>query len=386
MKGIKMKRAITISVIFLLSIFVINCLSVVNLYTAPQFKDKRGFVKNLSDAEVECQSAKQFMEMENYHEAVNHLRKAVSLEPDYIEAWSMLGTGLMKLKMYKESVEAFLTAFELDPEDKSLIASLGYNYLNLNDLDNAEIYYMMLIDSDFLDYNGNIHLGFIAKQRGEIDTAIVFYQRALKAKPDDAVTIGSIASLYGDKGDKDKEIEYMEKAVEVDPGNYTMLQKLATAYFSAQKYSKVIPVYKALIEVYPDNAPFHQRLGFSISQSGGDYKEAAAELEEANLLSGGNAFNYALLAKIYNENKKYEKAMETARAGLKLGGEKEAFLRYQLGEALSKKVRYEEAITQFQKVVNLGTKPWSVSAKKQIERQQTLILRLKAQKEQEKYE
>ena len=386
MKGIKMKRAVTISVIFLLSIFVINCLSVVNLYTAPQFKDKRGFVKNLSDAEVELQSAKQFMEMENYLEAVNHLRKAVSLEPDYFEAWSMLGTGLMKLKMYKESVEAFLTAFELDPEDKSLIASLGYNYLNLNDLDNAEIYYLMLIDSDFLDYNGNIHLGFIAKQRGEIDTAIVFYQRALQAKPDDAVTIGSIASLYGDKGDKDKEIEYMEKAVEVDPGNYTMMQKLATAYFSAQKYSKVFPVYKTLIEVYPDNAPFHQRLGFSISQSGGDYKEAAAELEEANLLSGGNAFNYALLAKIYNENKKYEKAMEAARTGLKLGGEKEAFLRYQLGEALSKKIRYEEAITQFQKVVNLGTKPWSVSAKKQIERQQTLILRLKAQKEQEKYE
>ncbi|MCD6379570.1 hypothetical protein J7M07_03910, partial [bacterium] len=125
---------------------------------------------------------------------------------------------------------------------------------------------------------------------------------------------------------------------------------------------------------------------FSISQSGGDYKEATAELEKANLLSGGNSFNYALLAKIYNENGKYDKAMEASRAGLKLGGGKEAFLRYQLGEALSKKVMYEEAITQFQKVINLGVKPWSGSAKKQIDRQRTLIKRLEAQKEQERYE
>ncbi|MCD6379685.1 tetratricopeptide repeat protein, partial [bacterium] len=129
-----MKRVIILSIVFLLSVFVIDCCSVNNLRSAPQYKDKRGFVKNLSDAEVECQSGKQFMEMESYHDAIDHFQKAVSLEPDYTEAWSLLGTGFMRLKMYKESIEAFLKAFELDPEDKSLIASLGYDYLNTGDL------------------------------------------------------------------------------------------------------------------------------------------------------------------------------------------------------------------------------------------------------------
>ncbi|MDZ7859589.1 MAG: tetratricopeptide repeat protein [Candidatus Krumholzibacteriota bacterium] len=381
-----MKKAISALVFLLLAVFIISCSSVGDLSADPQFKDRRGFDKDLSDAEGEYQSAKQFMEAENYYDAVVHLRKAVKLDPDYAEAWAMLGDGLAKVKKHEEAIEAFKNALELNPEDESLIASLGYNYLSSNNLDKAEEYYNMLIEKDFYDYNGNVYLAFIAKQRNQIDSAITHYKRALKTKPGDAVTLGSIASLYGDKGDKDKEIEYMQKAVEVDSTNYTMLQKLAGAYFSAQKYEKAVPVYNALLEVYPDNASFHQRLGFSISQAGGNYKEATAELEKANLLSGGNPFNYALLAKIYNDNKKYDEAVAAARMGLKIGGGKEAFLRYQLGEALSKKVMYEEAITQFQKVVSLGVKPWSNSAKEQIERQEMLIKRLEAQKEQEKYE
>jgi len=379
-----MKKAISASAFLLLAVFIIiSCSSVADLSAGPQFKDKRGFDKDLSDAEVEYQSAKQFMEMESYYEAVDHLRQAVKLDPEYTDAWAMLGNGLTKIKKHKEALEAFKKALELNPEDESLIASLGYNYLSINNLEKAEEYYNMLIDKDFYDYNGNIHLGFIAKQRNKIDSAIAHYKRALKRKPGDAVTMGSIAFLYGDKGDKDKEIEYMQKAVEADSTNYTMIQKLASAYFSAQKYDKAIPVYNKLLEVYPDNASFHQRLGFSISQAGGDYQEATAELEKANLLSGGNPFNYALLAKIYNENRKYDEAVAAARMGLKIGGGKEAFLRYQLGEALSKKVMYEEAITQFQKVVSLGVKPWSSSAKKQIGRQKVLIKRLEAKKEQE---
>lgn len=381
MKGYRSISALAIYCFLALALFVS-----LDIAAAPQFKDERGFEKKLSPAEIEYQSAQQYMNMGSYYEAAEHLQKAVSLDPEYLDAWSTLGTAYMNLKKHEEAVEAFLRAYELDPENESLISSLGYNYLSINDLDNAEKFYMKLTDKDSLHYNGNIHLGFIAKSRGNIDDALTYYRRALKSKPDDAVTIGTLASLYGEKGDKESEVNYLQMAYEADPTNYTMMQKLASAYFSMPQYDKAVNIYRKLVEVYPDQAAFHQRLGFSISQAGGDYKEAASELEQANFLSGGDPFNYALLAKIYNENKDYDKAIKAAQDGLKLGRGEEAFLRYQLGEALSKKSRYEEAITQFQEVVNLKNEPWSSSALKQIDRQQKLIKRREAQKEQEMYE
>jgi len=379
-----MTKVLSSSVILLLAFCLAGlCLEA---SAAPQFTDERGFEKNLSPAEIEYQSAQQYINMGSYSEAAEHLKKAVELRPDYLEAWSALGNAYMNLKRHEEAIEAFTRAHELEPDDNSLISSLGYNYLAINDLDNAQKYYEKLVARDSLDYNGNIHLGFIAKTRGDLRMALDHYRRALKAKPNDAVTMGTIASLYGEKGDKESEVRYLEMAVEADSTNYTMMQKLASAYFSVSQYGKAVPIYRKLVEVYPDQAGFHQRLGFSLSQSGGDYKEAVKELEQAIFLNGGDPFTYALLAKIYNENKEYDKAIQAANEGLKLNQGEEPFLRYQLGEALSKKSRYEEAITQFQKVVNLGQQPWSSSALKQVDRQQKLIKRREAQKEQEMYE
>jgi len=174
--------------------------------------------------------------------------------------------------------------------------------------------------------------------------------------------------------------------METDPENYTMMRKLASAYFASKQYDKAVPIYEKLVEVYPDLAAFHKRLGFAISQSNGDMEKAASELEKSNIISGGDTQTYALLALIYNENKKWDKAIETAREGLSLEDGNEAFLLYQLGVAVSKKDRYEEAISHFQKAVNIGTEPWKSSAIKQIDRQKKLIEIREAKEQQQAYE
>ena len=114
--------------------------------------------------------------------------------------------------------------------------------------------------------------------------------------------------------------------------------------------------------------------------------EAPAELEKAIGLSGGDAFTYAILAKIYNENKMYQKAATTAQKGLGLNGGEIAFLNYQWGEALSKLGDYEGAITKFEKAASMKDPVWSGHATKQIDRQLKLIKIREAKKEQEQYE
>jgi superkiller protein 3 len=347
--------------------------------------DSQGFERNLGPAEIAYQSAKQFMSAGNYTEAISNLEKAVSIKPTYLEAWSDLGRAYTDRKDYEKGIAAYEKALELSPGNEALIASIGYNYLNLEDWDNAETYYMMLVEEDSLSYNGNVNLAFIAQRREDTRGAIMYYERALKASPQDATTMGTLASLYDKLGNKEKKYEYLHMAIEAAPENYQFKKQLARAYFNEKDYENAIPLYEALVIEFPDDANYHQRLGFALSQT--DRKaEAPVELEKAIELSGGDAFTYAILAKIYNENKMYQKAVEAARAGLALNGGEVAFLNYQWGEALSKLEDYEGAIAKFEKVVGMKDPLWSGPAAKQIDRQQKLIKIREAKKEQEQYE
>lgn len=378
-----MCKKFTVAVSVIISLLLLNSAMTLPVSALPQFKDERGFDKKLTPAQIEYQSAEQYMKSESYYEAIDHLRKAVKLDPDYFSAWAMLGNALAKVKKFKESNEAYRKAEKLEPGNTNVVGSLGNNYLKLGNLDEAEKYFKILTAQDSLHYFGNIRLGFIARQRENWDEAISYFRRALKVKPDDVAVMGTIASIYGEKGDEDKQVEYLEMAMETEPDNYTMMKKLASAYFSSSKYKEAVPLYEKLVEVYPDLAAFHKRLGFAISQSGGDMARAASELEKANIISGGDSQTFALLALIYNENKQWGKAVEAARAGLNLDDGNEAFLLYQLGVAVSKQGKYEEAMSHFQKAVNIGTEPWKSSSIKQIDRQKKLIEIREAKKQQQ---
>lgn len=385
-KEVVMCKKFTVAVLAVISLLLFNSALSLSVSALPQFKDERGFDKNLAPAEIEYQSAEQYMKSESYYEAIDHLRKAVKLDPEYFSAYVMLGNALGKIKKFKESNEAYKKAEKLEPGNTNVVGALGNNYLQLGKLDEAEKYFKILTAQDSLDYYGNVRLGFIARQRENWDEAADYFRRALKAKPDDVVVMGTIASVYGEKGDADKQIEYLKMAMEAEPDNYTMLKKLASAYFASKRYEEAVPLYEKLVEVYPDLAAFHKRLGFAISQSGGDMARAASELEEANLISGGDSQTYALLALIYNESERWDKAVQAASAGLSLNDGDEAFLLYQLGVAVSKQGKYEEAITHFQKAVNIGTEPWKSSSIKQIDRQKKLIEIREAKKQQQMYE
>ena len=347
--------------------------------------DSQGFERSLGPAEIAYQSAKQFMMAGNYTEAISNLEKAVSIKPTYLEAWSDLGRAYTDRKDFERGIAAFEKALELSPDNEALIASIGYNYLNLEDYDSAETYYLMLVEEDTLNYNGNVNLAFIAQNRDDTRGAITYYERALQTNPHEAKTMGTLASLYSKLGDKEKKYEYLHMAIEAAPENHQFKRQLAKAYFNEKDYENAIPLYEALVMEFPDDANYHQRLGFSLSQT--DRKaEAPAELEKAIELNGGDAFTYAILSKIYNENAMYPKAAASAKAGLALKEGETAFLTYQWGEALSKMKDYEGAIAKFEKVAGMGDKLWSGPAAKQVDRQLKLIKIREAKKEQEQYE
>lgn len=360
----------------------------VDTYTGEEVReitDESGFVREMGPAEIEYQSAQQFLASGDYTDAVDHLRRATELKPTYLEAWSDLGKTLTTMQEYEAAIPPLEKALELSPGNEGLIGYLGRNNLFLENWDEAERYYRMLTAQNPSGYNGNVNLGFIFQKRGNIDSAIVYYEKAIVSKPDDATTLGSLATLYGEKGERDKKIEYLQKAIEAAPDNYRFKTQLGSEFFNNKEYEQAIPVYEDLVAQYPDMAAYWQRYGFALSQT--DRKaEAPAALEKAIELKADDPFIFAILARIYNEISQYQKAIDKSKQGLALNAGQEAFLYYQWGEALSKLEQYDEAIAKFQKVVGYNDPTWTGPARQQIDRQEKLKKRKEAMRERDKWE
>jgi tetratricopeptide (TPR) repeat protein len=333
---------------------------------------KGGFEKNYGPAEINYQSAVQFLAAGNYDEAISHLKTATMLKPTYLEAWSELGNTLMKIKDFQGGIGAYEKALELSPGNTGYISSIAYGYLYLENWDKSEEYYTRLIEKDSLSYEGHVHLGFISQKKNDLDRAIYHYERALAAQPNDATTIGTLASIYEKKGDEEKKIEYLRLAVVAAPDIYKFKTQLGSAYIKRKDYENAVPIFEDLIKSYPDEAAYHKNLGLVLSQMNGRLAEAPAELEKSLELGGDDPYVSGILALVYNQLKKYDKAIAAAKKGIEAKAGQEPLLYYQWGAALSKLESYDDAIVMFQKVVATKDPQWSDAANKEIVRQEKL--------------
>ncbi len=327
---------------------------------------------NADPAESEFRFAIQSLSAGNYEDAISRLKTATNLKPDYTEAWAELGSTYTKLKDYENGIVAYRRALELAPDNQGYVQAIAYGYLYLNNLDKAEEFYLKLVEKDTLSYDGNVHLGFIYQKKDDADYAIKYYLAALRARPTDAATMETLAGLYEKKGNEDKKLEYLQRAVEAAPDNYDFRTQLGLAYMKKKDYADAIPLFEGLVKDHPDQAAYHQNLGLALSQTVERKAEGASELEKTLQLKGDDPYVCGVLARIYNDLKQYDKAAETAKRGLAAGGGQESMLNYELGAALSKLGRYDEAIAAFQKAAEGKDAVWAEAAKKQISRQEAL--------------
>jgi tetratricopeptide (TPR) repeat protein len=62
-------------------------------------------------------------------DAIDALREAISIKPDYVDAWSFLGNTLVTRKLaFEEGLAALERAADLAPDDAGIVYGLGWCY------------------------------------------------------------------------------------------------------------------------------------------------------------------------------------------------------------------------------------------------------------------
>uniref|UniRef100_A0ACB8FNP1 Transmembrane and TPR repeat-containing protein 3 n=2 Tax=Sphaerodactylus townsendi TaxID=933632 RepID=A0ACB8FNP1_9SAUR len=190
-------------------------------------------------------------------EADQLYRQAISMRPDFKQAYISRGELLLKMNKPMQAKEAYLRALELDRSNADLWYNLAIVYIELKDPTEALNNFNRALE---LNPNHKLALfnsALLMQESGDAQLRPEARKRLLnyvKEEPQDANGYFNLGMLAMDDK-KDTEAEtWMKKAIKLQAGFRSALFNLALLYSQTSKELKALPVLEELLRYYPDHA------------------------------------------------------------------------------------------------------------------------------------
>lgn len=152
-------------------------------------------------------------------EALNWLRKAVALDPDFVRPWINYGVALRRTGDLQGAEEAYRKALELDPSTGSAYQNLASLLRQMKRDQEAEQLLALTAEIGTRNPYSYLALGDLSFSHGRYEEARRFYRRALRLQrdsPEPYAAMGLLSLAVGDSGDAER---WLRKAVAIDQEN-----------------------------------------------------------------------------------------------------------------------------------------------------------------------
>jgi tetratricopeptide (TPR) repeat protein len=117
-------------------------------------------------------------------EGVSHLRKAVEIYPDFMQARLLLASAHMRARRFEDAEAALARAVETDPHSVAALVSLGEARRRLKKYAAAEESLTAALKLDDNSWQGHLALGRVYLDTDQIKKAAPHIGRTLQLKPD----------------------------------------------------------------------------------------------------------------------------------------------------------------------------------------------------------
>ncbi|KFP33950.1 Transmembrane and TPR repeat-containing protein 3, partial [Colius striatus] len=189
-------------------------------------------------------------------EADQLYRQAISMRPDFKQAYISRGELLLKMNKPLKAKEAYLKALELDRTNADLWYNLAIVYIELKDPTEALKNFNRALELNPTHKLALFNSALLMQESGEARLRPEAKQRLLhyvKEEPQDANGYFNLGMLAMDDK-KDTEAEaWMKKAIKLQPNFRSALFNLALLYSQTAKELMALPVLEDLLRYYPDH-------------------------------------------------------------------------------------------------------------------------------------
>ena len=275
-----------------------------------------------SEFQTHLQKADLYASQREFFKAVEHLSKALNINPRYIEAHVQLAIACTRLGWIDKAVESYAIALQLDPNSPTAQYGLkvlghyqiGLIYARRGAFEKAKTQYQLAIELDPELALPHFQLGYLLTQQGKFKEAIPFYQKAIALYPNHAGAYYQLANAYFRLRKQDEGKRQLEKFREIKAKERF---NLAERSLKKGEIDEALTAFQRTLDMDAAFAPAYARLS-AIALQQNDLETAVEYLQRALEIRPNFAAGHYQLGSIYHKQGEIEKAIESFEAALTL--------------------------------------------------------------------
>ena len=276
------------------------------------------YVLEPSNEEIYIQKANILSKEDKHQEAIDVLKRALSLAEDTADIYSLIGMEYLFLDQFDLARDHFMKCLEANPEDYASLYNIIYCF-DFLDKNNEAIEYL----NSYLDKNPYCEVAW--HQLGRQYYELKEYEKALSAYDFAIISDDTFIGAYLEKGKVLEKLKLYNEAIE----NYSITLSLED------------PTSFALLRI----ANCHEKLGNNELAVQYYYKT----VHEDPLLDKG----WIAITKFYSKNKNYQKALYYINKAINIDGENILYWKYYA--KINHKLNFlEEAERGYKRILDLG--------------------------------
>jgi protein O-GlcNAc transferase len=248
-----------------------------------------------------------FHQQENFHQAVQFYRQALTQKPRWPEAIFNLARALQALNDLPGARSLFVELLQIDPQNAKALFSLGTLELARNNGESACRWLeqaQSLMPLNALVYN---NLGKAYQLRGLNDKAERHFQHAVELDPEQPEAWFNIAEALARQDRLEEAVDCFRKAIAKQPGMSAAYNNMGNVLRKLKRFPEAIQAFQAVVEQEPQLAEGHFNLG-SACLDHEQYEQALRHLNEAVRLKPEYADAWNNLALTYKQMGDFKRA------------------------------------------------------------------------------
>jgi choline-sulfatase len=229
-------------------------------------------------------------------EGIAKVRRALALDPDIVEAYTMLGNMNGKLARHEQSIAAYRKALELDPENENAAFNLALAYKTAGRFDAAAAGFERVRRLNPRDIKSQYQLADIAMQRKDFATAEAILRRAAEAGIERPTFLTKLGECYIELKRFDDAEQSLRAALSEKPDEPMAHYDLGLVHEARAAAAAAITEYQAELARNPDVYQAHFNVG-KLFMKAGRGADALYHFEQAVRANPSFGNGYLFLAK-----------------------------------------------------------------------------------------
>lgn len=193
-------------------------------------------------------------------DAITHYDQAITLAPDYVEAYSNRGNALKEARRIDEALASFDEAIRLKPDYAAAYVNRGIALYRSKRLDASLASYDRAVRLDPASAEAYMNRGNVLRELRRFDDALADFDRALALRPRHAETLVN-------RGGALKEAQRMEEALDSYDRAITIAPNLAEAHFNRGTVLKYLKRPEEALEAHGRALALRPGYGLALSEA-----------------------------------------------------------------------------------------------------------------------